>query len=338
MSASPTIVLVAGMHRSGTSLAARLLTRIGCYTRGRLMKPDAFNPQGYWEDIDVVRLHDRILEALDCPHGHWRAALPMPDGWLDRPEIRDVGRELEALVVSAVAAADAPWVVKDPRLCRLLPLWLSIAGRNGIELRTLISVRPPGAVAASLEARDRLPPEFARVLWLASYADMLTASDLNIAGVVSYDRWYTDADTQMATLARAAGIAVERPALQKLVADAVTPSLRHHQVEVGDGMADRLYMLADRWAATGERPGSLSTLAEAVMAALVEFGPLMEAARNPEFLREALEAKVDDYRARTDDLQSLVWRLKRPLAALRSIRSAIGRLRGGRTDGRRAAI
>ena len=53
-------VLITGMHRSGTSLVARLLAECGCFIGQPedLMPPKPDNPEGFWEllaafDINV---------------------------------------------------------------------------------------------------------------------------------------------------------------------------------------------------------------------------------------------------------------------------------------------
>src|SRR5947209_10297687 len=61
---SAPFVVVLGMHRSGTSLCADALGRLGVRMADQ---PDAqpSNPQGQWERLEIVERHDRILEMLD---------------------------------------------------------------------------------------------------------------------------------------------------------------------------------------------------------------------------------------------------------------------------------
>ena len=62
--------------------------------------------------------------------------------------------------------ADAPlWALKDPRICRLLPLWQRLLERRGIEPAYLFSLRGPEEVARSLQARDGQSLHQARLLW-----------------------------------------------------------------------------------------------------------------------------------------------------------------------------
>ena len=54
-------ILTFGIHRSGTSLTANILSQIGVNMGSRLMKADADNPEGYFENWDFVNLNNEIL-------------------------------------------------------------------------------------------------------------------------------------------------------------------------------------------------------------------------------------------------------------------------------------
>ena len=56
-------IFVCGMHRSGTSVIARLLNMLGVYfgPEGSGLAANADNPKGFWERADIVALNDAIL-------------------------------------------------------------------------------------------------------------------------------------------------------------------------------------------------------------------------------------------------------------------------------------
>lgn len=121
--ATPGCVVVVGMHRSGTSLAAGLLARMGVGMGERLVPADSRNPRGYFEDVDVVRFHQTAFRAClaDAEAGH-------PDwGWT--PQVTVQAEELakwkpEArLLVERRAASGRPWGFKDPRATVVLDFW-----------------------------------------------------------------------------------------------------------------------------------------------------------------------------------------------------------------------
>ena len=151
-------LVVLGMHRSGTSMLARVLGLMGCYA-GPLeafSPPDAANSRGYWERRDVWAVNEAILESLGR---RWYDV-----AGLDLAQLAEGSRpELEDRVRSIVRALDAhrPWVIKDPRLCLLFPFWRRFLDRP---VCVLID-RDPLAVARSLQARDGFPLFFGIALW-----------------------------------------------------------------------------------------------------------------------------------------------------------------------------
>src|ERR671910_2640298 len=66
-------VAVVGMHRSGTSMVAKLLQQAGLNLgdEADLMPPAAENPEGFYEHLEFVRLNDEVLNVAgagwDCP-------------------------------------------------------------------------------------------------------------------------------------------------------------------------------------------------------------------------------------------------------------------------------
>ena len=66
-------VAIGGMHRSGTSMTAQLLSIMGMYLgeESDLVPATAENPEGYWEHTAFVDVNDEILHELgggwDCP-------------------------------------------------------------------------------------------------------------------------------------------------------------------------------------------------------------------------------------------------------------------------------
>jgi hypothetical protein len=182
---SPKQIAVLGMHRSGTSIVARLLNAMGCYAGEAHEMPagDVFNPTGYWEHRDVWALDEDILAALDA-------------SWLDpaRADLSRIGDAARKTFVSrarGVASALDPhgsWMVKDPRLSILFPIW-----RDALDRPICVLVwRNPPAVARSLATRDDLPHVVALALW-EEYTRTMLASTIGLPRVlVSYDDLIAD--------------------------------------------------------------------------------------------------------------------------------------------------
>ena len=100
---NPTCIVVLGMHRSGTSLVAGLLRRLGVNMGASFRKPDRHNDLGYFGDLDWLSLNKALINDAG---GRWFN----PPNEEDVDNALDVGR-VEALV----QARSGLWGFKDPR-------------------------------------------------------------------------------------------------------------------------------------------------------------------------------------------------------------------------------
>ncbi len=162
-----TAILVLGMHRSGTSALARLVNFFGATLPRHLIPASPANPRGTWESSNLVGLHDQLLASLDSSWDDWRTPGPR---WKDSDAAGRFAGRLRLAIDEEYG--NAPLIVlKDPRMCRTLPYWMSILEKSGIRSAPLIIVRNPLEVAESLKARDGMSFEKAMLLWLRHNLD-----------------------------------------------------------------------------------------------------------------------------------------------------------------------
>ena len=70
-------IVIAGMHRSGTSAIARVVNLLGADIAGDLMMAVAgVNDRGYWESNTLFAIHHRLLRELGS---RWDDPFPLPD-------------------------------------------------------------------------------------------------------------------------------------------------------------------------------------------------------------------------------------------------------------------
>ena len=161
------LILVAGMHRSGTSALTRALNLAGLPLPGNLLEPLPANPDGYWEPVDVILLHNRMLESLGSCWDDFRA---IPRAWFAGAEAAAFAAELGRWIEGEMGGGGA-LLVKDPRICRFLPLWAAVCGRLNIDVHAILAVRNPLEVVASLERRNKFPAIKSALLWSRYFID-----------------------------------------------------------------------------------------------------------------------------------------------------------------------
>jgi len=161
-SATPPVILI-GMHRSGTSLLARLLDRLGLFLGWRLAtnhEASFFNKLNAWllssagGRWDVPAPIDHLLSdppgrALALDYLRLRLASP--------PAVEFLGPR-RYLRCRSLFRIEEPWGWKDPRSTVALPLWLELFP----DARVLHLVRCGVDVAESLHRRQRQGFELGR--------------------------------------------------------------------------------------------------------------------------------------------------------------------------------
>jgi len=117
-------VIITGMHRSGTSLTASLIQKIGVKLGEQLLEADVFNPTGYFEDVDFLEFQRTVLKAMS-PSGDFSSHTDW--GWteretLDRSLLPTYIEKAQALI-QAKQQRSQIWGWKDPRTSLLLDFW-----------------------------------------------------------------------------------------------------------------------------------------------------------------------------------------------------------------------
>jgi hypothetical protein len=155
-------VLIAGMHRSGTSALSRVLGILGCTHPKNLVAANPANATGYWESERLSYFNEDILVAAGSSWDDWTNFAP---DWVSSPLMG--GFAQKAIEMYSEEYGDANLTVfKDPRLCRLLPFWLPILRDADITPYVIIPIRNPKEVAASLTKRNGIDHYYSYLFWL----------------------------------------------------------------------------------------------------------------------------------------------------------------------------
>jgi len=181
------IVTVLGA-RSGTSALAGTLGIVGCTLPKTLMAANWANKKGYFEPEDIAACHDKILATVGSSWSDWRE---FPPSWFSSP---DAVRSRDELVSLFIANYDkAPLsVLKEPRMCRMLPLWNEVFKK--LDSRPLFCFidRSPLEVAASLKARDGSSIEQGLLYYIRNHLDAEFQTRFRPRAFVSYNALLKD--------------------------------------------------------------------------------------------------------------------------------------------------
>ncbi|MGY6215125.1 glycosyltransferase [Methylolobus aquaticus] len=227
MSSGVNLAVVLGMHRCGTSALARGLIELGVDLGDNLMEAvNAYNVKGFWENLDVVGLNERLLGALDS---RWDAIAPITDWRVNDPAIADL-HALAVETLSRTAGPSRPFGFKDPRTTRLLPFWRDVFRAAGMQPGYVIALRNPLSVAASLHTRDQFAAEKSCLLWLQHLLAAVSDTVGHPRVIVDYDRLLDNPPREMGRIADAFGW--KKPSAEKLARSVyvrrfLTPSMRH---------------------------------------------------------------------------------------------------------------
>lgn len=252
--APKTAVVVLGMHRSGTSMVTGTLARLGVHMPMTLMAADNDNPKGYYESLAVMAANDAILAQVGSSWRDWSPTdLSHPDA-ATLPQLRQVLQsEFE----------DRPLIgIKDPRICRLAPLWFQALVAEGYVPKVILPFRHPLEVVASLTSRNRMSRSEAMLLWLRHVLDAEVHSR-------PYPRVILDVGTMAADW---------RPAVEKISTRlelACPPELAASLDESLGTFIDHA-LLHHRSESAAPLPGPLNSWARAI------FGALLRLAEGPD--------------------------------------------------------
>ena len=224
------------MHRSGTSAVTRVLNYLGCALPNHLSGMAHDNERGFWESPAIRDLNERILESAGTAWDDW---VPFDPAWYESPPAGEFRRNAEAILEHEYAGRST-FVLKDPRICRLLPFWTDAVRCFGAKPLIVSPIRNPLDVAASLEVRDGIDPSIGLLMWLRSLLDAECASRGIERVFLRYERLLGAPREVVKQLADSLGIEGLEPQAEAstLIDGFLSPDLRHHRAEDSSVLAD----------------------------------------------------------------------------------------------------
>jgi hypothetical protein len=140
------LIFVLGYGRSGTSALTRVISLCGCSLPDPVFGATDLNPTGHWEPVESTRLNVEFISRL---------------GLVDDPSMRleeiHIDEDFKEAYISDIQAFLSrlpltPVVIKDYQINELTEFWLEAARRTGFSVKTVIALRHPQEVYASIVA------------------------------------------------------------------------------------------------------------------------------------------------------------------------------------------
>jgi hypothetical protein len=217
-------VLVLGMHRSGTSALAGVLSALGVAGPRTLVSPTESNPRGYFESPRIFTALDDMLASIGSCWDDWRQ---LDQQWLDSKAAQH-RKSIKALLIDEYASEPIIFL-KDPRICRFVPFVCSILAELNFTFVALLPLRNPLEVAYSLKRRDAFALSKSVLLWLRHVLDAEIYSRNMPRYFLQYEKFVADWRHDMDRAAQITGITWpdQSHCVSAKIDQFLTPDLRH---------------------------------------------------------------------------------------------------------------
>jgi len=225
-------LLILGMHRSGGALLAGCLHQLGVNLGQSLTSGHGADGDSAFENQDIVLAHEILFRDLGC---RWDMVGSLPEGWVESQAAARFEKKLIEILEQQFIGR-GPWTVRDPRLCRVMPLWLKVLDRLEITPGIVHLIRHPYEVACSLQQHHTTEMSNGYLLWLVHNRDAMAASRRHPHTLVTYDQLLADPVTTVLRIASTLYIELPRDPLQysHVLTDFARPDLKHHHTN-GNG-------------------------------------------------------------------------------------------------------
>lgn len=242
-------LVIIGMHRSGTSATTGALQCLGVQLGKRLYAGHVgINDKGYFEHSDIADTNDEVLWKMGSS---WDDVLLKPERWWENRGLEPYKEKMKSFIRRDFSGSEL-WAVKDPRVCRLLPWWLTIFEDENITPYFLFVIRKAEEVYRSLEKRDGFSKDKALLLWFLHYIEAEKYSRNYPRAFLSFDEFLHDPTGELQRVESTLGIKfpVSIPEATACLSQFLSAKLRHHESKPGaDDNSNELYGMVAKFEA-----------------------------------------------------------------------------------------
>ena len=219
------VICIVGMHRSGTSMIARLLNLCGLDLGA--VKALSRHSRAPFENRAFNRINRALLAHLESS---WDKPRRPAEGWELDSALDPLRVEARHLIESFSGSAHWGW--KDPKTTVLLPFWQRLVP----DLRFVVCVRSPLEVAQSLAERNGLSIGHGAHLW-----DLYTRAAIRYSEgypriFTFYEDFFHEPLEEVKRLANFCGLEAKVPLSE--IQEIIRSELRHHESETSELLSD----------------------------------------------------------------------------------------------------
>ena len=221
-------ILVLGVGRSGTSLLAHLLNVLGAKLPEEVLGAGHGNPLGHWEPLRLLELNEEILGVTGRS---WYDPRPIAPSWFRSPVAYGYQQRVATEIASSYGDASLI-LIKEPRICRLAPLYLDALDVLGIEPLVILLIRHPAEVMRSMYERDGGDMLTHELRWLRHLVESEEASRTSTRVWTSLDQVLDNWEATAHSIAQGLGLVwpTEPQEVATEIANVVRKRHRHFRI------------------------------------------------------------------------------------------------------------
>lgn len=228
--AEATLVVVLGMHRSGTSVITRAMETMGAEFGDNLMPAvEGVNDKGFFEDLDINAVNQEILSLAGAD---WHCLAPIEFGKIDEASLQAI-RE-RAIALLSKKCRNKTFALKDPRISRLLPFWQPVFYSLDVRVVYVLAIRNPMSVGRSLEKRDGFSHDKSLLLWLMHTIPPLDHTKGMQRVLVDYDKLMEAPRVELARMSLRLELPLDWSRVAAFEDEFLDGGLRHSKFKSGD--------------------------------------------------------------------------------------------------------
>ena len=186
------MIIITGMHRSGTSAISNLLLELGVSFADSqdLYQGDQWNKRGYYEQRDLINLNNRVITGLNRHSNFLTKFLSRLIYWVLLPSRHGIENRANRFKseIEHMAKKYASKAVKDTRFCLTLKYWKPVVK---IE-QYVVCLRDPCESVLSLKRRQKFPLWVGYRFWNFNMAALLEELPVKRALYIDYNQLTSD--------------------------------------------------------------------------------------------------------------------------------------------------